>query len=239
MVNVQYTPQKAMDSGDSFALADADRRLALAYVPRVRRAAVHALWQLDATFASILRTGRDPMLNRIKLAWWREALERLDHEPAPAQPVLAAVEQHVIRLGVSGSQMAAMEEGWALLAEPGALGDAELDGYAAARGEGLFAATAQLLGAELPPDAEAAGQGWALADLARHSGRSNEAVAALAGAERRLRSLSLRWPTPLRPLGMLAVLAARDARTGKPGEWEQPGAPGRMLRMLRYRLTGA
>ena len=108
------------------------------------------------------------MVSRIRLAWWREALERLDHAPPPAEPVLQALAAHVLPL-VSGAELAAMEEGWAALLDEGLLDSESLDRHAACRGGLLFRYSARLLGeAEA---AEPAGERWALVDLARHSAR--------------------------------------------------------------------
>ena len=90
---------------------DPDRKLALAYVPAAARPAVEALWRLDASFAAILATGTQPLISQMRLAWWREALERLDAAPPPAEPVLQALAAHVLPK-VSGAELAAMEEGW-------------------------------------------------------------------------------------------------------------------------------
>jgi phytoene synthase len=212
---------------------DPERKLALAYVRARRRAAVEALWRLDVTLGAVLVTGTEPMIGRIRLAWWREALERLDKERAPAEPVLDAVARHLLPAGVSGADLAAMEEGWAVLLSAGPLSSEELDLYAELRGGRLFEYSARLLDPEARPPA-AAGQCWALADLARRSGNPTEAKAALRAA--RDLGWSERWPPLLRPLGMLATLARRDARRGLPLEGQ--GSPARMLRMLGHRLTG-
>ncbi|HEX8534003.1 MAG TPA: hypothetical protein VF662_07535, partial [Allosphingosinicella sp.] len=57
---------------------DADRALVLTYVPAARRAAVGALWRLDVALGAVLAGGREPMISRIKLAWWRDSLVKLD-----------------------------------------------------------------------------------------------------------------------------------------------------------------
>ncbi|MEO7177772.1 MAG: squalene/phytoene synthase family protein [Allosphingosinicella sp.] len=212
---------------------DPDRVLALSYVPGKSRAAVGALWRLDSALAAALTGGREPMISRIKLAWWREALERLDREPAPAEPVLEALAEHVLPAGVSGAELAAMEEGWAILASPETLTADELTAYARARGTLLFRFTAHLLGGS--GMAQEAGEAWALVDLARHCGAVDDADVALAAA--RTRTLPKRWPVRLRPLGMLAVLAARDLDSARP-PFETRGAPARMWRMLRHRISG-
>lgn len=212
---------------------DRDRILALSYVPAGARAAVAALWNLDATLGAVLTSGRDPLLKQIKLAWWRDALEGLGVARAPAEPVLTAVAEHVLPRGVSGPELAAMEAGWTLLLTPDPLTPDELDRYAALRGGLLFAYSARLLGGS-GESVEVGGEAWALIDLARHSGSEADAEAAVAAARARVEG---RWPGPLRPLGMLAALARRDAEAERP-RWEEQGAPKRMLRMLRHRLTG-
>jgi phytoene synthase len=214
---------------------DPDRRLALSYVSAARRPAVDALWQLDLAMGAVLTGGREPMISRIKLAWWREALEALDRAPPPAEPALQALAAHALPAGVTGAALAQMEDGWAVLLSDVALTAADLDTYAQARGGVLFRCSALALGVE---DAEAvaqAGEAWALVDLARHSANLADADAAVAAARARLPLP--RVPGRLRPLSMLGALAARDAEAERP-RWEQQGAPGRMLRMLRHRITG-
>lgn len=216
---------------------DADRRLALTYVPTRARPAVEALWGLDVALGQVLSSGKEPLISQIKLAWWRESLEKLDSDPAPPEPVLQAVASAVLTHGVSGRELSAMVEGWETLLQPDILGPAELETYAAGRGGLLFRHSSVLLGATAGGEVLRAGESWALTDLARHSGNEPDAAAALSAARQRVGLQPVRWPSRLRPLGMLAVLARRDQERA-PGEWEQPGAPPRMLRMLRHRLTG-
>ncbi len=206
---------------------DPDRRLALAYVPAAARSAIDALWRLDVTFGAVLATGREPMVTRIRLAWWREALEQLDSEPPPPEPVLQALAAHVVP-AVSGAELAAMEEGWSAL-----LSDEPLAGHGEARGGLLFRYTARLLGAPAP--VEPAGARWALVDLARRTANPEDARIALEAAA--CIPDDRGWPPRLRPLSMLAMLAMRDIERGA-GTWERQGSPARMLRLLRHRLTG-
>ncbi|QPQ55736.1 squalene/phytoene synthase family protein [Allosphingosinicella flava] len=214
-------------------MLDPDRTLALAYVPARHREAVRALWTLDAALGAALTTGREPAIRQIKLAWWREALERLDTAPAPAEPVLQALETHVLPRGVAGGALAGLEEGWRMLLA-GNLDGAALDIYAAERGGLLFRLTAQLLAASSP--APNWGEGWALADLARNASDPGERNAALIAAWERLRDKGTSMPRAIRPLTMLAKLARRDASCGLP--FEPQGAPRRMAAMLAHRLTG-
>jgi phytoene synthase len=212
---------------------DPERRLALAYVPAARRAAIETLWRLDATLGSVLATGSDPMISRIRLAWWRESLEKLDREKPPAEPMLEAVARDLLHAGVTGAELAQIEEGWAALLTPEAPTSEELDLYAKARGGRLFALSARLLSGGTETMGPA-GESWALIDLARHTSREDEARAALAASGQR--PSPKRFPKALRPLGMLAVLAREDAARGLP--MTPQGSPARMLRMLRHRLTG-
>jgi len=212
---------------------DPERTLALAYVPAVRRPAIEALWRLDVTLASVLATGTEPMISRIRLAWWRESLEKLDSAPPPAEPVLEAIARYVLPTGITGAELAPMEEGWASLVTSGPMTPDDLDAYARCRGGLLFACSARLLGHPHEPAGQA-GELWALVDFARHSTSIEERAAALAAA--RARSDTRRWPVPLRPIGMLAVLANRDVARG--ADLERLGSPARICRMLRHRFTG-
>jgi phytoene synthase len=181
----------------------------------------------------VLAAGRESMAIRIRLAWWRDALEALDREAAPPEPVLQAIQSRLLPAGISGTELAAMEEGWASLLADSLSAD-DLAIHAAARGGLLFRYSARLLGAP-DPRADAAGEVWALVDLARRNRRAEESARAY--AEAAARRTAWRWPRPLRPLGMLAALADRDIDLG-PARMERRGAPGRMWRMARHRLTG-
>jgi phytoene synthase len=211
------------------AQLDPDLTLALSYVPARNRPALDALFALDAALGAVVAGGREPMIARIRLAWWREALERLDRAKPPAEPVLQALAAHVLPAGVSGAELAEMEAGWAMLLCDTVLSDDDLATYAGGRGGRLFDCAARLLGG-----GEAEGRGWALVDFARHSGNEEERNSALRLA-RRLPPPA-RLPSRLRPLGMLDALARRDAEPGRPLEGQ--GSPARMLRMLLHRLTG-
>jgi 15-cis-phytoene synthase len=158
----------------------------------------------------------------------------LDERDAPAEPLLQAVKQQLLPAGLTGTALAALVDGWEHLLAEEVLGSDHRAAYADARGGALFRLSARLLGCEPFAGLEAAGAGWALVDLARHSSKAEEASAALGLAKARFAEAPRRWPSRLRPLGMLAILASRDAAAG-PGT---PASPGRMLRMLVHRITG-
>ncbi len=204
----------------------AERALALSYAPADARGALNALFALDGALGAILRTTREPMVGQMRLTWWHEALTKLDTAPPPANPVLQGLAALIPR--VSGARLAGMIDGWeALLDEP--LDAGAMERFAAARGGGLFGAAGAVLGADHPRLPQA-GEGWALADLARNLGDGEKAALARGLAAPRLAgAMRGRWPGRLRALGALVLLA----REG------EPGSPGRVARLLWHRATGA
>ncbi|MEN3971437.1 squalene/phytoene synthase family protein [Sphingomicrobium sp. XHP0235] len=199
--------------------------MALTHFPAPVRPAVEAVLRLDATFAEIVAQTSEPLVGTIRLAWWREALEALDHEPAPAEPRLRAVAEHVLPRHLTGTSLAAIEDSYAaLLAEPV---DLERVGAGGAR---LFEAIAFLLGCDDPM----LGTAGRLAMLARVRGFVPDAVRPAARSLMRdLRGHS--FPRALRPLTLLARLAARDMLRTEP---EPEATPGRAFAMLSHRLSG-
>ena len=207
--------------------AAAERALALSYARAGDRPVLAALLALDSALGQVVRTTREPLLGQMRLAWWRDALGRLDTAPAPAEPVLRSLQDNVLARGVTGAGLSAFVDGWeALLADP--LDAVALDLHARERGGRLFA----LAGAD--ECATRAGEGWALADLATHlSDRSIAARAATMARERFAVAFTKPWPPHLRALGALALLARADLEPNA-----RPGAPGRVARLLWHRLTG-
>lgn len=208
-------------------LADPERALAVAYAPAALRPHLATLFALDERFGQIVGTTTEPMIGLMRLAWWREALEKLPGDLTSGEPLLAALAE----TRVPGAQLAAIEDGWA------AMLDGEMDADAIVRhgrerGGGLFTAAATLLSAKDAGLAEA-GAGWALADLGhRHS---DPAVQVEARKQARALLAPRRWSRAALPLAALATLAARDAATD--GARRQ-GSPGRLLRLLGLRLCG-
>src|SRR5688572_3068485 len=94
---------------------DADRAFVLTQIPSERRAAVGALWRLDTALGAVLAGGREPMISRIKLAWWRDSLEKLDREKPPAEPTLQEVAANLLSSGLAGAELSRMEEPWLVL----------------------------------------------------------------------------------------------------------------------------
>jgi 15-cis-phytoene synthase len=210
--------------------------LALSYAPPATRSGVAALFALDAALANVLRSTTEPLLGQMRLTWWWEALNALDHGPAPAEPVLKSIAREVVGHGIAGARIAAMIEGWeALLDEP--LDERAIARHGESRGATLFMLAGEILKSADDPLA-AAGRGWALADLALHV--RDEAVArnARARADRALTAaVAMRWSRQGRTLGALARLAAADLALPH-GVMPRRGAPRRVARVAWHRLTG-
>jgi 15-cis-phytoene synthase len=224
----------AEESAGMMELADPESGLALAYAPREHRAALALLWGLDERLGAVLRAARDPMIRAIRLAWWREALEALDHRAGPGEPLLDAIAARLLPAGLSGKALAGIEEGWAALAED--IPDMEaLSHHAALRGGRLFALSAQLLGAGTA-DVRSAGEGWALIDIMPALDQAEREGARLMARER-LGGGGARWPRALRPLAVLSALARHDAMA-PPGTERRPGSPARVARAMKTGILG-
>ncbi len=212
---------------------DPERDLILTYAAPSARPGLEALLALDEALARLLRTTREPALGQMRLAWWREALAKLDTAPAPAEPVLRALEAEVIRHGVTGASLVPIVHGWEVLIEEEVLDADAMRRFGEGRGQ-LFAAAGKLLGSDGDP-LDVAGQGWALADLARNLDAEEERATARDLARPLLAAAAAaRWSRPARALGAFAHLARLDlAEAPRPA-----GAPGRVGRLLWHRLTG-
>ncbi|MBW4329319.1 squalene/phytoene synthase family protein [Stakelama sp. CBK3Z-3] len=214
-----------------------ERALVATYAPVERRRALLALLALDDVLAEVPRTTNEPALGQMRLIWWRDALTALDSAAPPAQPVLRAVANDVLRHDVTGAKLGEIPDGWAVLIETEDLDEAAMREYARLRGAVLFDSAGMALGGGDIPLAQA-GEGWALADLARNLSVS-DAAARAAGLARPLltQALSRKWPVRLRALGAMAHIARMDLDTG----WDRPvalGAPRRVARLGWHRLTG-
>ena len=217
MVNVTVT-----------TIEDPERALAMSYAPADRRAGLRALFALDAALGQILRTTREPMVGQMRLAWWREALAKLDAAPPPAEPILQAIATDVLPLGLTGEALATMTDGWELLLGP--VDQHAIDVHGRLRGTVLFEGAGAVLGSVNDPLAQA-GRGWALADLAAHlsdpvlAGTARDAALPLLA-----HATGHRWSRKGRPLGALAHIARMNLAG--------PAMARRVARLAWHRLTG-
>jgi phytoene synthase len=195
-----------------------------------------ALFRISAAMGDVLRTTSEPMIARIRLAWWRERLEELrDGSPAPAEPRLLAAQQLLLPRGVAGADLAELETGWARMLEPFPW-DIETKEGIWFRGVKAFGLAARLLG---HPDErlQQAGGLWALVDAARHCSDAETRERLMTRAGTIARGLKgKKFAARIRPLSALAALAIRDTERGQP--FEREGTPGRAFRVFRHMLTG-
>ncbi|MEG8039187.1 hypothetical protein QP166_07440 [Sphingomonas sp. LR60] len=213
-------------------VSDLERALAMTYAAPAHRAALDALWQLDDRLAAILRTTREPIVGQMRLTWWHEALLALDTAPPPAEPVLQALARDVVPR-VPARRLADLVEGWEALLEPTLDQDA-IQAHATHRGRGIFAAMATIVSVE---DAAipASGEGWALADLARHLEAPATADLARNMARDTFAAVdNYRWPAAARAIGAIAQSARLDLATDP----RPRGHPARAARLLWLRVTG-
>ena len=183
------------------------------------------MFAIDDAFADVVTSSTEPALGAIRLAWWREALERLDSNSPPPEPRLQAAAAELLPRGVTGAMLARLEEGWATLfdEEP----DIEL---VAARGEKLVEIGARLLG----------GTDELMSVAGRLHGYNSVFRRGLFPRHWPMEEMHqlhrYRFPRSLRPLTALARLAARDAKLSPIVEPE--ATPGRAAALLSHRLFG-
>lgn len=176
---------------DELKQRDREAWLACLYAAAPARPALVALLALDAELAHVVAATTEPLLGEIKLAWWRDRLTELDHGPAPAQPLLQALQSRVLPR-LSGADLAALEERWLCLLGSDGLPAAHVNG-----GATLFRLAARLLGGDVA-EADQLGRAWMMAQ-----------------------SVPGRTSVLLRPLRALVELAVRDAAhraAGRPPE---------------------
>jgi phytoene synthase len=202
-----------------------DRDLVRLYWPAELRPAFDALFAIDDALGEVVTSSTQPALGAIRLAWWREALERLDSSPPPPEPRLQAVAVELLPRGVTGAALSGLEDGWATVLDEQP--DIERIGEHGVR---LFAIGATLLGASdelLDP----AGR------LFVHEQVKRKQLAPMHYPTEEIHTLARhRFPRRLRPLTAFARLAARDVKQAPIIEPE--ATPGRAATLLLHRLFG-
>jgi phytoene synthase len=223
--------------GEDLKARDRERWLSILWAPAAARAALTALHAYDLEQQRVVAEAREPLLAEIRLAWWREQLEKLSAgQLAPPQPLLRALRQEVRPRAVDLTALSPIEEGFLPLLTEGRI---DALATAAARGGPLFRAlfTAILARPLTAPEAEAAtaaGTRWALARLWRGGWGQ---------AEARLASLDPPAFPPAPPEGLPAALRTLDALAAD--DWARleagrplaaPASPARQWRMAKVAL---
>jgi phytoene synthase len=180
---------------------------------------LEAAFVLDRALADVLRSVREPMIARIRLAWWREQIEALARGgstvPEPILTLLAA------RFSLEGlSRLSELPDAWDVLLEDPL--DAEAVGrFAALRARALASAIHA-------PQLTNPWVFWSLVDFAFHCSDALLAAEVRATAGR---MLPLRLKGLPRPLRVLVGLAADDL--ARP-DGRHSGAPVRMFQAFRH-----
>jgi phytoene synthase len=177
------------------------------------------LFDIDDAMGDVVARSTEPALGAIKLAWWRERLEELDHGKVPAEPRLQAAAAELLPREIRAADLAQLEEGWATLLQE----KPDLD-VALHRGVALFGVAARLLSPNPPEFLDRAGQLYSGGSLSRRG---------LAPDGLLLIPQIARVPPRFRALTGLAALARRDL-----GRHEPEATPGRAWTLLRHRRTG-
>lgn len=232
-VPLNPTPPAKADTGTESALLRTlpmIERLSLAYAPASARLPTLALFALDTRLAGLLRNSREPMLAQLRLAWWRENLERSSDEWPAGEPLLVALRSWNGR----HKALRSLVDGWEALTGAAPLSADALAAMVAGRGE-AFAALADALGRS--HEAEAArwlGRQWAMADLAMRLRNAEERSAVLGMLEADA-GRKPRVSRALRPLLVLHGLAGRRLAAGQEAAARSPLA---LLKAIRLGLLG-
>ncbi|QGP80873.1 hypothetical protein [Sphingobium sp. CAP-1] len=184
-----------------------------------------ALWAFDARLAKVARTTSEATIGQMRLAWWNDVIEDVERRKGRGEPVVDAL-RATGAIGAPG--LVAMIDGWEVLVAEPQVDAPGLNDYAVGRGGGLFRALAD---ADDAPDwLVAAGQVWALWDLAGHVDDRVLAEAALTRARALLgQADGACWPGAWKPLRIAFTLARQDVIAGR-------GSPRGMPRTLAWRL---
>ncbi len=206
-----------------------DYQLCLAYARAKQAAGLRALFIIDSHLGRVAYGARDPMIGRIKLAWWREQ----GFGPAAERTELAEFIAQLQDLDPNfAERLIGLADAWDALvgAEQDAVED--LARSCEIRGEALFAAALQLSGHQAGAEGLRIAQAWAITDYGRRTGRAD----LLTQARARFQSVSLsRLAADLKALAVLAALARDDSERGI-RHMSSYGSPTRIFTALKFAL---
>jgi phytoene synthase len=202
------------------------QRLALAYAPRQARPETLAFLALDARLATLLRRRGEPVLAQMRLAWWRDVLQK-DKQTWPKGEALLAL----LRDWDEPRALIPLVDGWeALLAE--SFDKSAIDQFVKGRvlAARRLAVELGLASGEAPGTAAA---WWALGDLGANLSEPAERTLVVGVAATLPPSPPLQ--RDLRSFAVLAALAKRSLVRGGRPLLEGPGA---MLLAMRVGIGG-
>jgi phytoene synthase len=150
---------------------DNDRFLCTLFAPPAEREALAAVYAFNLEIARVRESVREPMLGRIRLQWWRDAIEGICSGVPQREPVAEALAAAVGRFALGREHFDRLIDAreFDLDDRPPATLD-DLVGYAESTGAPLVKLSAEVMGARDPgvmAAAEDLGAAWALTGLIR------------------------------------------------------------------------
>ncbi len=150
---------------------DHDRYLTCLFAPAASRGRLAALYAFNLEVARTPELVSEAMLGRIRLQWWREAIEEIYAGQPRRHAVVEALAAVIEAVPLEKQDLMALVDAREFDLEGEAPADlAALEAYGAQTSSGLLALALQVLGAERAVAAEAAratGLAWALTGLLR------------------------------------------------------------------------
>ncbi|WP_324075757.1 MAG: hypothetical protein RSE14_02975 [Erythrobacter sp.] len=190
-----------------------EAELALAWSGPKVRAPLSTALQLDRRLARIVSRTTEPMLGQMRLAWWREALNRPSVERPQGDVVLDAIGRD---WAGREAALAAMVDAWEVLITAERLENVKIAEFSAGRSAFFLALDPDLPAAAVPRVATA-GIRWATADAACAVTDESERAALVATGLAAGSAGPQRLPASLRGIAVLDALARRSlARGGRP-----------------------
>lgn len=200
---------------------DNDRFLCTLFAPPPEREALAALYAFNLEIARVRESVREPMLGRIRLQWWRDAVNGMFAGVPQREPVAAALAAAVDRFGLGRGRLDRLIDAREFDLDdrpPAALDD--MVHYAAGTGAPLVQLSAEVMGARddgCMAAAENLGIAWALTGLIRavpfHARARRLYLPAALSRKAGLDVLAMfeRGPAP----GLAAVVEAVAGRAGQ------------------------
>jgi NADH dehydrogenase [ubiquinone] 1 alpha subcomplex assembly factor 6 len=159
------------DTVETLRRHDHDRFLATLFAPARKRPDLWALLAFNLEIARVREMVSEPMLGRVRLQWWREAIDEIyAGKPPRRHEIVRPLAEAIIRNRLTRAHFDALIDARELdLVETPPASLAELEAYASASAGGLFILLAEVLGPGAC-DRDAIGRvgtGWGLVGLIR------------------------------------------------------------------------
>ncbi len=150
---------------------DYDRYFATLFCPADRRPALLALYAFNLEIATLRESTSEPLVGRMRLQWWRDAIGAILDGRPPGHPVAIALAEAAARHDLTRASFDVMIDGREADLDDAAPADlAAIEGYAASTSSSLVRLALAVLGAngaEAEEMAHHAGLAWGLTGLLR------------------------------------------------------------------------